>query len=100
MRSRSGGMALTSSRSGPEATSGSRRDRERRRQRRRPGREAGPSTSVQGSPQTDAVAPWHFLYLRPEPHGQGAFRPILSLTAWGASPELGSSPWLIVTRWV
>src|SRR6266545_1659966 len=49
--------------------------------------------------QTTAVAPWHFLYLRPEPHGHGAFRPILSLMAWGAAPAFGSSPWTVRTRW-
>jgi hypothetical protein len=25
--------------------------------------------------QTVAVAPWHFLYFLPDPHGQGSFRP-------------------------
>src|SRR5207249_4642002 len=29
-----------------------------------------------------AVAPWHFLYLRPLPHGQGALRGTLSLKIW------------------
>ena len=33
------------------------------------------------SPGDQTVAPWHFLYFLPLPHGQGALRGILSLTA-------------------
>ena len=30
------------------------------------------------------MAPWHFLYFLPLPHGHGAFLGTLSLTAWVA----------------
>jgi hypothetical protein len=52
----------------------------------------------EGRGPRQAVAPWHFLYLRPDPHGHGALRPTLSLLARGASAPSPSSPCEAITR--
>jgi hypothetical protein len=40
-----------------------------------------PRTRTIDHPSTQTVAPWHFLYFLPLPHGQGALRGTFSLTA-------------------
>jgi len=42
--------------------------------------------------RSQAVAPWHFLYFLPEPHGQGSLRPTFSPVTRCAGAELSPDP--------
>src|SRR5947207_6909950 len=42
------------------------------------GRDATVSHTAMWHDESDAQAPWHFLYFLPEPHQHGSLRPILS----------------------
>ena len=56
---------------------GRRRSAEAARAGSDPGSRSFQGVRVKRQAPTPTVAPWHFLYFLPEPHGQGSLRPDL-----------------------